>query len=100
MLNKTIIGTVLTLITLVGAVVGFQSYFVTKAEAQQIMVTAERGNIETELKLVELEIELLESYDSTILGDRQVKRNENRLEYLIRRRQILEERLIELRDEK
>jgi hypothetical protein len=93
-----IIGLILALITIIGASYGVQNYFVTKAEAEEIMVNSERGNIETELKLIELELELLAERNSADLPEKQQKRDQKREEYLEHRQKILEERLLDLKD--
>jgi hypothetical protein len=99
MLTKEILGTVLAVIAAASMMVGAKEYFVTKAEASNILVANERSNTETELRLITLELSLLEGeYGDLSISEKAERKKNKRIEYLLHRQKILEERLMELKD--
>jgi len=102
-MDKNVIGTIIALVSIIGASFGAKEYFVSRAEAASMhekqLVSSERSNIETELKLIELELELLEGeYETITTSGKSEKKRLNRIEYLHHRQKILETRLLQLRD--
>jgi hypothetical protein len=96
---KEILATVLAIIAVSGSIVGAKEYFISKAEASGMLVSNERANIETELRLIDLELSVLEGeYGDLQTSEKAEKKRNKRIEYLEHRQKILESRLMELKN--
>ena len=96
----TLLGSIMSLAAFASLVVGLNSYFMTKAEADEIIgkVTRQQQVDQTEnaLDLVELEKKFLEE---TLKDDPTDEKAKKRLEYLEERQLILEKYQLELQKE-
>lgn len=92
-----IVGSVMSLAAFGSLVLGVNSYFMTKAEADEILgkVTQQQqvDRVETDLSLIELESKFLEEQLEDNPDDTKAKK---RLEYLEERQLILEKYQLEL----
>lgn len=96
----TIIGSVMSLAAFGSLVLGINSYFLTKAEADEVIGKMSRqqqvDRVETDLSLIELEKKFLEE---AIEADPEDVKAKKRLEYLEQRQLKLEEYQLELQKE-
>jgi len=96
----TILGSVMSLAAFASLVIGFNSYFMPRAEADEIIgkVTRQQqvDRVETDLTVIELEIKFLEE---TLKDNPDDVKAKKRLEYLEQRLLILEEYQLELQKE-
>lgn len=96
----TIIGSVMSLAAFASLILGVNSYFVTKAEADELLgkVTRQQqvDRVETDLSLIELEKKFLEEAVEANPEDTKAKK---RLEYLEERQLILEKYQLELQND-
>jgi hypothetical protein len=97
----TMVGSALSLAAFASLVIGVNSYFMTKAEADEIIgkVTRQQqvDRVETDLTVIELEKKFLEE---TIKDDPADEKAKKRLEYLEEKQLVLEEYQLELQKEK
>lgn len=93
----TLIGSVMSLAAFASLVIGVNSYFVTKAEADELLgkVTRQQqvDRVETDLTVIELEKKFLEE---TLKDDPADEKARKRLEYLEEKQLVLEEYQLEL----
>jgi len=93
----TILGSVMSLAAFASLVIGFNSYFMPRAEADEIIgkVTRQQqvDRVETDLTVIELEMKFLEE---TLEDDPDNAKARKRLEYLEKRLLVLEEYQLEL----
>jgi len=76
---------------------GVSNHFVSKAEAADIVAAQQADRVDTDLKLLKLEMDFVESeLDDKDTSEDDKKENEKRLEYLKSRRAILEQYQLEL----
>lgn len=96
----TIIGSVMSLAAFASLILGVNSYFVTKAEADELLgkVTRQQqvDRVETDISLIELEKKFLEE---TLEADPEDVKARKRLEYLEQRQLKLEEYQLELQNQ-
>lgn len=96
----TIIGSVMSLAAFGSLVLGINSYFVTKAEADELLgrVTRQQqvDRVETDLTVIELEEKFLEE---VLKDDPEDVKAQKRLKYLEERQLILEKYQLELANE-
>ena len=96
----TILGSIMSLAAFASLVIGFNSYFMTKAEADEIIgkVTRQQqvDRVETDLTVIELEKKFLEE---TLEDDPTDEKARKRLEYLEKKQLALEEYQLELQKE-
>lgn len=96
----TILGSIMSLAAFASLVIGFNSYFMTKAEADEIIgkVTRQQqvDRVETDLTVIELEMKFLEE---SLKDDPTDEKARKRLEYLEERQLILEKYQLELQKE-
>ena len=95
----TMIGSVLSLAAFGSLILGVNSYFMTKAEADEVIgkVTQQQqaDRVETDLSLIELEIKFLEEKLEANPNDVKSKK---RIEYLEQRQLVLEKYQLELQN--
>jgi hypothetical protein len=95
----TIVGSVMSLAAFASLILGVNSYFITKAEADELLGKVARqqqvDRVETDLSLIELEMKFLEE---TIEDDPDNQKAKKRLEYLEQRLMKLEEYQLELQN--
>lgn len=92
-----LISSILALAAFGSLLFGVNNHFVSKAEAADIVAVQQADRVDTDLKLLELEMEFVESkLEDADTNDDDKKENEKRLEYLKSRRAILEEYQLEL----
>ena len=93
----TIIGSIMSLAAFGSLVLGVNSYFITKAEADELLgkVTRQQqvDRVETDLTVIELEKKWLEE---SIEDDPADEKARKRLEYLEKRQLVLEEYQLQL----
>ena len=93
----TLIGSVLSLAAFGSLILGINSYFMTKAEADEIIGKMTRqqqvDRVETDISLIELEKKFLEE---ALEADPEDVKAKKRLEYLEQRQMKLEEYQLEL----
>ena len=93
----TLIGSVMSLAAFASLVIGVNSYFVTKAEADELLgkVTRQQqvDRVETDLTVIELEMKWLQE---SLEEDPTDEKARKRLEYLEKRQLALEEYQLEL----
>lgn len=93
----TIIGSIMSLAAFASLVLGINSYFITKAEADELLgrVTRQQqvDRVETDLTVIELEKKWLEE---TLEDEPDDQKAQKRLEYLEKRQLALEEYQLEL----
>lgn len=96
----TIIGSIMSLAAFASLVLGINSYFVTKAEADELLgrVTRQQqvDRVDTDLTVIELEQKFLEEVLKDNPDDEKAKK---RLKYLEERQLILEKYQLELQNE-
>lgn len=96
----SVIGSIMSVAAFGGLVLGVNSYFMTKAEADEIIgkVTRQQqvDRVETDLTVIELEKKFLED---AIKDDPTDEKARKRLEYLEQKQLVLEEYQLELQKE-
>jgi len=94
---KTLISSALSLAAFASLVIGFNSYYMPRAEADEIIGKVQRqqqvDRVETDLTVIELEMKFLEE---SLEDDPDNARAKKRLEYLEKRLLVLEEYQLEL----
>jgi hypothetical protein len=95
-----LIGSVMSLAAFASLVIGFNSYFMPRAEADEIIgkVTRQQqvDRVETDLTVIELEKKFLEE---TLEDEPDNEKARKRLEYLEKRQLVLEEYQLDLQKE-
>jgi hypothetical protein len=95
-----VLGSIMSLAAFASLVIGFNSYFMPRAEADEIIgkVTRQQqvDRVETDLTVIELEKKFLEE---SLEDDPTDEKARKRLEYLEKRQLVLEEYQLELQKE-
>lgn len=113
-MTKNVIATILSLITIIGAAFAVDGMYMRRAEAKDelqrtsaqvlslqrdLSIQQERGRIENELQVITLELEFLQAqYEDIQLNDGAKERLKERKQYLRKRQETLETRLLALED--
>jgi len=96
----TIVGSIMSLAAFGSLILGVNSYFMTKAEADEIIGKMTRqqqvDRVETDLTVIELEKKFLED---TLKDDPEDEQARKRLEYLEKRQLVLEQYQLELQND-
>jgi len=92
-----LISSILGLAAFGSLLFGVNNHFVSKAEASDIVAAQQADRVETDLKLLELEMEFVESkLEDADTNDDDKKEHAKRLEYLKKRQTVLEQYQLEL----
>lgn len=113
-MNKSVVATIITLITIISAAFAVDGMYMRRAEAQEqlernsaavlklereLSIENERNRLESELQVIKLELEFLATqYQDVTLNDGAKEKLRDRKQYLRKREEIIETRLLALGD--